>query len=282
MIPKIIFTYWHDKNIPSFLKLCFKNWEKYNPDFEIRIFNKESIMKLMNIKNQNLINKINSHIVQSQSDFFRLYLLYNFGGVWIDASIILLGSLNKDIDFNSNEIYGFGREPNNLLMENCFLAAPKNHPFIKLWFFEFTRAIKMETYIYKNYFMDKIKNILNKTKSKELKIIIKNFYYPLINDLPYLSMHACFVIVWIFTKINLQEYKLNIKKISEGPFHYIIITKRDAEKSCILLTKKSYLDKFGSRLNSNVIKLCHTQRDCILNLPKNTKIENGSILSFLK
>jgi len=285
MIPKIIFTYWHSKNIPKFIKLCFKNWKKQNPDFEIKIFNKKSIMKLIDnsgIKNKKLIKKLNSHSIQFQSDIFRLYLLYNFGGVWIDASIILLGSLNKDIDFNSNEIYGFGFPNNNLILESWFLAAPKNHPFIRLWLIEFTKAMKMEIGICKSYFMDKMENFSNETKSKELRIIIKKIYFTIINSLPYLTIHACFIIVWIITKINLQEYKLNIKNSLEGPYHYNKITKWNLNKACDLLFKKNYLDEFGNNLNSNVIKLRGSERKYIIDNFKKKIIENGSILSFLK
>lgn len=39
IIPKKIWTYWHDESQPDIIKRCIENWKKLNPDYEITILN---------------------------------------------------------------------------------------------------------------------------------------------------------------------------------------------------------------------------------------------------
>lgn len=78
---------------------------------------------------------------QHSADLIRLPLLYKYGGVWMDASTILLRDLN-DICWNKLEdpespyqMAGFGIEvrEDDYTLHNYFIASRAGNPFIKHW-----------------------------------------------------------------------------------------------------------------------------------------------------
>ena len=42
-IPKIIWTYWHAKELPEFVELCINSWKKHNPSWQINILNDDNL-----------------------------------------------------------------------------------------------------------------------------------------------------------------------------------------------------------------------------------------------
>ena len=45
---KTIFCFWEPKEkIPAYLKLCMKTWQKYLPDYEIKLLDYEDTKKLL-------------------------------------------------------------------------------------------------------------------------------------------------------------------------------------------------------------------------------------------
>lgn len=102
MIPKIIHYCWFGgKSLPNDVKKCIKTWETYCPDYEIKQWDETNF-------------DVNCHpFVKSAyeakawafvSDFARLKIIYDYGGVYFDTDVELL----KNIDF--------------LLKNQCFIG----------------------------------------------------------------------------------------------------------------------------------------------------------------
>jgi len=145
-IPHIFWAYWHDPdNVPPIVNECFISWRRNYPTYSIIIVNSNTISKY--IKRDELPRKfdqIKAH--QMRSDFIRLALLRKYGGVWIDASILMM----KPIDpiwldhkydlavFNQPWLETIKDKP---VAENWFISAPKNSKIIELWSDEFRTAV---------------------------------------------------------------------------------------------------------------------------------------------
>lgn len=140
-IPKIIYTFWHEKELPLIVKKCIESWKKNCPDYEIKILSYEDTK----------IYRHSSDSHQRHSDFVRLDCLYETGGIWIDASVFL----NKPIDdwinkYVNCDLIGYYIDDNQTRdewpsIETWFMAVPKNSRIIKDWREEFMKYNNYET-----------------------------------------------------------------------------------------------------------------------------------------
>jgi hypothetical protein len=153
-IPKIIWLYWHQGNMPVICRQCVKRIKRLNPDFEINVLNSESVISFLpelehlGIKYENLSLAV-------YADLIRLMLLDKFGGFWMDISIILnsqLTDLRELATDNQVELLLFTKPANGYISssiqnikypvtENWFLAAVKGSKFIADWRDEFLRCL---------------------------------------------------------------------------------------------------------------------------------------------
>ena len=97
-IPKnnnYIFSYWHDFKLNDLMKICIQSWKKYLPDFNIIILNQYNYMNYIDEDINNICNT-----PQLFSDLLRFLLLYKYGGLWLDISVLL----TDNISFDKNKI----------------------------------------------------------------------------------------------------------------------------------------------------------------------------------
>ncbi len=125
MINKVIHYIWlGGKKEPKILKKCKKTWKKYCPDYEIKRWDES-----------NLDININCYVKEAYeakkyafvSDFFRFYVLYNEGGIYLDVDVKLLKPIDKFLD---NELF-FGFESPTLIGPGLIIGAKKNNLMIK-------------------------------------------------------------------------------------------------------------------------------------------------------
>ena len=115
-----------------------RHHEKNNPDWKVILYNFNDIKKWKEFpkfakKKYVLEKQIEDH-KRAVSDWFRLQVLYTYGGVYIDMGCICLQNFDTLIDMtyphiqsNGSFIAGFNA------IESSFLASAKKDPFIKLW-----------------------------------------------------------------------------------------------------------------------------------------------------
>lgn len=85
---------------------------------------------------------------QALADWLRLKLLKEFGGIWIDASFIMLQPINEILPeeaFDGGAPFLFQNtswtaDNNYPMMENWLITAPPNDPMIRRWFHVYDAA----------------------------------------------------------------------------------------------------------------------------------------------
>lgn len=126
MIPKVIHYCWFGGNpIPTEMKKCIKSWEKMCPDYEIKRWDESNF-------------DINEHpFVKTAydakawafvSDYVRLKVIFDYGGIYLDTDVELLKSLDSLLDYKCyvgiqqsehlcNTGLGFGAEKSNQIVQ---------------------------------------------------------------------------------------------------------------------------------------------------------------------
>jgi mannosyltransferase OCH1-like enzyme len=96
MIPKIIHLTWKSKKIPKKYRSYLKSIIRFHANWDIKIWTDRSMYQLV-IENYPKYQKpYNSYSNMIQRcDFFRLLVVYHFGGVYLDLDMQIIKSLNE-------------------------------------------------------------------------------------------------------------------------------------------------------------------------------------------
>ena len=190
-LSKVIWSYWHSDDMPEQIRQIQENNKRKLIGWNIVIVTKTN--------KYNYIDKVDDKYADSlllshahYADWVRLYLLKKYGGVWMDASIIInnpqyLNYLWNESVMQKYELTGFNLsalEDNSVedpVIENWFIMAPKGSEIISLWFEEFEKALDMGFLQYKN------NSISNGIKYQN---IFRDGYFDV-----YLTQHGCLQVV---------------------------------------------------------------------------------------
>lgn len=95
-IPKVIHYCWFGgAPLPKDVKKCMKSWKKYCPDYEIVCWNEENFDINSNRYAKEAYEAKKWAFV---SDYVRLYVLYENGGIYLDTDVELIKPLDKLIE----------------------------------------------------------------------------------------------------------------------------------------------------------------------------------------
>ena len=148
-IPKIIWTYWHAAPEPELVQRCLANWQRFNPDHELRLLHADNAQDWLTPE-QDFAAR--AHLpAYRQADWLRLQLLALHGGIWMDASTLLTDSLawvhalqaEHQANFVGFFVDRYTQAPERPMVENWFLAAPPGSRFIADLAAEFERALTL-------------------------------------------------------------------------------------------------------------------------------------------
>ena len=128
MIPKIIhFTWFGTDPYPPIVQKCIDSWHKYLPDYEIKVWDAQTF----DLEINNWVSEACSVKKYAfAADFARVWLLYNYGGIYLDSDILLLQSLDNLLEYKA--FTGF--VPNTLnskWVEGEIIGSEPHHPFFK-------------------------------------------------------------------------------------------------------------------------------------------------------
>ena len=248
ILPKVIYCYWHDSE-SKLMNAFVNNWKnKLSKEWQIIFINDNNIN---NYVNNEFIKKYNNLEKFRFSDFLRLELLKNNGGVWMDISTIItngnfLDKYHKEMIDNNYDVCVYEFEDRTLIqsepyLENWFIMAPKNSKYIIDLYNQFEKAREMDFLVYK-------KNILLPSGINLLKTL--NY-----EDSTYLMQHA---IVHYLLKTG-NQYKINKKNAKESFLKLHISLVWDSDKIINnILTNNDWSNYYA-------IKLCGNQRKTIKN-----------------
>ena len=204
--PKVIYGYWDNLEGNSLIQSHIDTWKRNIPsDWTVHIITKKNIAEYVD---EEFIKKFMGLPAFRFSDFLRVHLLSNNGGVWMDASTIITdGSFldeyynetvknNYDATLYEFKVHSLENQP---YLENWFLMAPKNSKFIRDLYNEFIYAFDMDFLKYKNEVLKPSINLKNNLHD---------------GNKTYHMQHA--IIHYLFYKGN--KYNLNIKDAEESMF----------------------------------------------------------------
>lgn len=148
----IIWQYWHQgiENAPPIIKKCFESIKKYHPECDIRILTYDTIKNYIDLpkKYYDLLEQKKIPIAIF-SDVVRLYLLSQYGGMWIDSTIYLTGRIPNNI--LQADFFAFQKDPKTDSFEDkmtCFFIKAKAN---NIWIHLIKNAI--ESYWRKNDYL---------------------------------------------------------------------------------------------------------------------------------
>ncbi len=104
-IPKTIHYFWFGpRPLPELAKRCIDSWRRYMPDYEIKLWNEDNFDVNMALYSKQAYAEKKYAFV---SDYARLKILHEYGGIYLDTDVELIRSL-EDIVQNGGYM---GLEP---------------------------------------------------------------------------------------------------------------------------------------------------------------------------
>lgn len=151
VIPKKIWMYW-EGNLPEFVEKCVEQIKKKNPDYEVYFLTPDTVKDFCDIDYE----RFQHATPQQKADLIRFELIYQHGGIWLDASTIIYESLDwiqELIRENRTSSFAYYRAKNTTItefpvVENWLLASAEKNIFFKEWFNELAKAIEMSPKAY--------------------------------------------------------------------------------------------------------------------------------------
>ena len=124
MIPKKIHYCWFGRGEKNKLYLsCIESWKKHFPDFEIIEWNEDNFDVNCN---DYVREAYESKKYAFVTDYVRLYVLYNYGGIYMDTDVEVLKPLDPFLEHPA-----FSGFENNDSVPTGIMAARKKNKWIK-------------------------------------------------------------------------------------------------------------------------------------------------------
>ncbi|MGN0317898.1 MAG: glycosyltransferase family 32 protein [Lachnospira sp.] len=126
MIPKVIHYCWFGgKPLPDDVKKCIKTWEKFCPDYEIKRWDEKNF----DVYSHPFIKSAyEAKAWAFVSDYARLKIVYDEGGIYLDTDVELL----KNLDFLLEYKFYIGvQQQDNYCTTGLGFGAEKNSPIVE-------------------------------------------------------------------------------------------------------------------------------------------------------
>lgn len=251
MIPKRIHYCWFGNNKKSrVIKKCINSWNYHLGEYEIIEWNENNI----DITHPFVKKAIKERQWAFLSDYIRLLVVYNHGGVYLDTDMYLLKSLDNLL----NQKLFFGAERNEYISAGIF-GAKENNGFIKscLEYYEnfndefvdfklIPRVITNEFNKLKIDYSDFSFNL----RHSDITIYEKSYFYtfPLENKLKlykikdYIDSNSYAVHLWEGSWLNSSEY-FHLSRLNYDRAIHMFITNLYQNRN-VGLGRKSYIINF--------------------------------------
>ncbi len=239
MIPKKIHYCWFGgKELPEDAKKCIASWKKHCPDYEIIEWNETNYD--LN-KNEYVREAYKSKKWAFLTDYIRLDIIYNEGGIYLDTDVELLKPLDDLLD---NEIYlgmeqvgtvntgqGFGAKKGNKFVKENKEYYEKNKCVDKDGNFIKTICVKITTELLEKYGLKKENEI--QVLKNDIKILPTDYFCPLIMGTNKLKITKNTYSIHHFEGSWKSENKI-IRKLD----YYTILPKQEIKKFLNIKDKK--------------------------------------------
>lgn len=209
MIPKTIHFCWFGCNPkPELICKCIESWSKFCPDYEIIEWNE-----------YNFDIHINKYVEEAYknkkwafvSDFARLWIIYNYGGIYLDTDVLLKNNIddlrNYDCWLASDDVkyintgLGFGAVKGHKLIEKIMMEYYKYE-------FTLTPCINLNTKV--------IQREISEWQKVDKSQVINNILFIGLHDYGTYAKHY-----YTATWVDEEAYKKRQQKIEKEEKHRI-------------------------------------------------------------
>lgn len=124
MIPKIVHYCWFGgKPLPELARKCIASWKKYLPDYEIKEWNEQNfdINRIAYVREAYEARKF-----AFVTDYVRLYVLYQEGGIYMDTDVEVLKPLDRFLTH-----VAFSGFENDTMIPTGIMASEKGGKWVK-------------------------------------------------------------------------------------------------------------------------------------------------------
>lgn len=189
-IPKNIYQTYKNKNVPEIVK---QRWTTLNPDYKYHLYDDNDCYNfLLKYYNNDIANIFKYKIKDGpiKSDFWRLCMLYQFGGVYADIDIKPVVPIDDIINKNTT-LYTCvnDKELDKFSLNPHFIAVTPKNPIIKMCIDMYIAYNRFKPYSYWGWSITKIMyNILNKILNVN---VFKEGIYTYSDQIIQLSQEIC-------------------------------------------------------------------------------------------
>lgn len=120
------FQGWED--CPPLCKYCLDSWKYYNPDWKIVTLDENNYRDYVDI--DSVLPELDTNRT-AFSDILRMFILKQYGGVWVDATLFCNKPLSEWIDSDTN-FFVFSRS--DIMISSWFIYSDKEGHVINKWY----------------------------------------------------------------------------------------------------------------------------------------------------
>lgn len=131
------FSIWFqgEKNAPKIVKICFESQRRFSP-LEVVVLDETTLFEWITLPDYIMEKWRKGKIIPAHfADICRVELLYRYGGIWMDATDLMVSPMPDWIMESDFFIYLAGENVNwsYSFVQNCFFRSKKGNPLIKMW-----------------------------------------------------------------------------------------------------------------------------------------------------
>lgn len=132
-IPRVIYQTFETNEVPIGMNNAIKSWLNKNTDYEHYFFNADDRINFIQKYFDKVVLDTYLRLLPGafKADLWRCCVLYEKGGVYVDADMICLMSLNELIESDDEFLIGRDDPMSKRFLVNGFIASIPKHPFLK-------------------------------------------------------------------------------------------------------------------------------------------------------
>jgi hypothetical protein len=242
-LPRRLWMLWSQgiDQAPLVVRKCITSWIELNPTWDIKILDTNNLGNYVDLNIP--FDKAKTLPIVKVSDLIRLQLLYNYGGVWADATTLCMRPLDEWIDEAVvSGFFAFCVPGPDRVLATWFLAAQPNSLIIKKWAADYARFFTNHTFGPRGPVKRKINKLLEKKLLNRNRSTTKYWFSPLITR--GLRLYPNYISHYIFDR--LLSYDEESQKIWQK-------TPKWSAKSILRLGRKGLLYPLDEETKQEII-----------------------------
>lgn len=218
------------ENAPEIVKHCYRSLEKHLVNKEIIVITDSNYNDYVSFP-KHIQEKVNQGTISKThfSDLLRLELLINYGGSWIDATVLCTSDDIPEYIFESNlflyQCLKPGRDGHSYNISSWFITSSTNHPILELTKELLYEYWKQYNYMKDYYLLHMMFQLAIETYNMEWEEVI-----PCCNSTPHI------LLLNLFNQYDEKKYKAIL---NATPFHKLSykFTEEDSKKESTFYCK---------------------------------------------